>query len=75
MIKDLANRYTEVYAILKCLNDEDKNKIPVNVWKELEVKKNNSYEYQYIPGDEQYLDNYTIAILAMIYNNYLRKKR
>ena len=41
-------------------------------WEEIEKRKSNSYKYQYIPGDEQYLDDYTIAILNQIYFNYLK---
>ncbi len=72
MINNISDRFTEVYSILKCLDKKDREKIPLEVWKKLETKKSNSYKYQYIPGDEQYLDDYTIAILNQIYFNYLK---
>ena len=74
MINNISDRFTEVYSILKCLDEKDREKIPQKVLKEIENKKNNSYQYQYIPGDEQYLDDYTIAILNQIYFKYLKIK-
>lgn len=73
MINNISDRLTEVYSILKCLDKKDREKIPLKVWKEIEKRKSNSYKYQYIPGDEQYLDDYTIAILNQIYFNYFKK--
>ncbi len=72
MINNISDRFTEVYSILKCLDKKDREKIPLKVWKEIERRKSNSYKYYYIPGDEQYLDDYTIAILNQIYFNYLK---
>ncbi len=72
MINNISDRLAEVYSILKCLDEKDREKIPINVWKEIERRKSNLYKYQYIPGDEQYLDDYTIAILTRIYFNYLK---
>ena len=72
MINNISDRFTEVYSVLKCLDKKDREKSPLEVWKKLETKKSNSYKYQYIPGDEQYLDDYTIAILNQIYFNYLK---
>ncbi len=72
MINNISDRLTEVYSILKCLDKKDREKIPLKVWKAIEARKSNSYKYQYIPGDEQYLDSYTIAILNQIYFNYLK---
>ena len=72
MINNISDRFTEVYSILKCLDKKEREKIPLKVWKEIERRKSNSYKYQYIPGDEQYLDDYTIAILNQIYFNYLK---
>ena len=73
MINNISDRLTEVYSILKCLDKKDREKIPLKVWKEIEKRKSNNYEYKYIPGDEQYLDDYTIAILNKIYFNYFKK--
>lgn len=73
MINNISDRLTEVYSILKCLDKKDREKIPLKVWKEIEKRKSNSYKYQYISGDEQYLDDYTIAILNQIYFNYFKK--
>lgn len=72
MINNISDRFTEVYSILKCLDKKERKKIPLKVWKEIERRKSNSYKYYYIPGDEQYLDDYTIAILNQIYFNYLK---
>lgn len=74
MVDNISNRFTEVYSILKCLNEEERKKIPVEIWKEIEKRKNNKYDYSYIPGDEQYLNDYTIAILNQIYLKYLKLK-
>ena len=73
MIKNIADRFTEVYSILKCLNEKDKEKIPTTIWVEIEKRKSNTYEYSYVPGDEQYLSDYTIAILNQIYFKYLKE--
>lgn len=72
MINNISDRLTEVYSILKCLDKKDREKIPLKVWKKIEKRKSISYKYQYIPGDEEYLDDYTIAILNQIYFNYLK---
>lgn len=72
MINNISDRFTEVYSILKCLDKKYIEKIPLKVWKEIETKKSNSYKYKYVPGDEQYLDDYTIAILNQIYFKYLK---
>ena len=72
MIDNISNRYTELYSILTCLDEIDKAKIPSKVWKEIEKRKNNKYEYSYTPGDEKYLNDYTIAMLNEIYLNYFK---
>ncbi len=72
MINDISARLTEVYSILKCLDKKDREKIPLTVWNEIERRKSNTYSYSYIPGDEQYLDDDTIAILNQIYFHYLK---
>lgn len=72
MINNIADRFTEVYSILKCLDEKDREKIPIIIWKEIEKRKSDAYEYSYVPGDEQYLNDYTIAILNHIYFKYLK---
>ena len=72
MMNHISDRLTEVYSILKCLDQKDREKIPLPIWKEIERRKNNAYTYQYIPGDEQYLNDDTIAILNYIYFHYLK---
>ena len=72
MITDISASLTEVYSILKCLDKKDREKIPLTVWNEIEKRKNNTYNYSYVPGDEQYLDADTIAILNQIYFHYLK---
>ena len=72
MINDISDRFTEVFSILRCLDEKDREKIPPIIWQELEKRKNDACEYSYIPGDEQYLDDYTIAILNQIYFKYLK---
>lgn len=72
MINNIADRFTEVYSILKCLDEKDREKIPIIIWKEIEKRKSDTYEYSYVPGDEQYLSDYTIAILNQIYFKYLK---
>lgn len=72
MINKLCDRYSELYAILSCLDENNKAKIPLKVWNEIKNKKNNDYNYSYTPGDEQYLSEYTIAMLNEIYFNYFK---
>lgn len=74
MITNISDRLAEVYSILKCLDKKDREKIPLEVWQEIERRKSSSYKYNYIPGDEQYLDEYTISILNYIYFNYLKTR-
>lgn len=72
MIDQISNSFSEVFAILNCLSEEDKNKIPKSVWNKIINMKNNEYNYEYIPGDEEYLNEYTIAILIHIYFKYFK---
>lgn len=74
MNNKIANNFSEVYAILNCLSDNDKIRIPDNVWKEIKLRKNNKYVYEYVPGDEEYLSDDTIAILNYIYLQYFKVK-
>ena len=73
-VNNLSKIFTEVYAILNCLDEKEKDKIPTEVWREIEKRKSNIYEYSYIPGDEQYLNDYTISMLIQIYFKYLKIK-
>lgn len=72
MENDLSFRYSEVYAILNCFSEKEKRKIPLKLWNMLDKQRNINYNYFYVPGDEQYLSDDTIAILCNIYMRYLR---
>ncbi len=74
MIDNLSDRFTEVYSILKCLDKEYQEMIPLAVWDDIKSRMNFSYKYSYVPGDEQHLDDYTIALLNQIYFDYLKFK-
>jgi len=72
MINNISERFTEIYSILNCLDEKDRAKIPTKIWREIERRKSNTYQYSYVPGDEEYLDDYTIAMLNHIYFKYLK---
>ena len=74
MNNQMSNNFSEVYSILKCLGENDKIKIPDSIWKEIKLRKNNEYVYNYIPGDEEYLSDDTIAILNYLYLKYFKQK-
>lgn len=69
-----ANAYTEVYEILKCLNEEEYNKIPKELLEVIEENRNLYYEY--IVNEEQDLSKQpmlieTKALLLNIFRDYL----
>ena len=47
MITNISDRLAEVYSILKCLDKKDREKIPLEVWQEIERRKSSSYKYNY----------------------------
>ena len=68
------NAYTEVYTILQKLNEEEYNKIPPEVIKTIEAKRNEDYEYEL--DDELELKDQpmlpeTKAILFNLFRDYL----
>lgn len=68
------NAYTEVYTILKELNEEEYNKIPPEVIETIEANRNKEYEYEL--DDELELKDQpmlpeTKAILFNLFRDYL----
>lgn len=69
-----ANAYTEVYKILKCLKEEEYEKIPEEFIQVIEENRNLDYEYEV--NEEQDLSKQpmlieTRAILFNIFRDYL----
>ena len=68
------NAYTEVYEIIKQLDEEEYNKIPSEVIKAIEENRNTEYEFDLdedIELKEQELLPETKAILFNIFRDYL----
>ncbi len=68
------NAYTEVYTILQDLNEEEYNKIPLEVIET--IKENRNEEYEYFLDDELELKDQpmlleTKAILFNLFRDYL----
>lgn len=73
-MKDYSNAYTEVYTILKYLDEEELNKIPKEVYEAIEVNRN--IEYFFELNDEldlkkQVMLPETKAILFNLFRDYL----
>ncbi len=71
MIDNYPKAYKELYEILKNIPKEDLEKIPENVLKTIEEKKDDNYNFEF-SGDinNQNLLKETRALLATIYKNY-----
>ena len=74
MVVKYANAYTEVYKILKCLKEEEYEKIPEEFIQVIEENRNLDYEYEV--NEEQDLSKQpmlieTRAILLNIFRDYL----
>ena len=68
------NAYTEVYEIIKQLDEEEYNKIPSEVIKAIEENRNTEYEFEVdeeLELKEQELLPETKAILFNIFRDYL----
>lgn len=68
------NAYTEVYAILQDLDDEEYNKIPPEVIKAIEENRNLEYDFELdddLELKEQTLLPQTKAILFNLFRDYL----
>ena len=68
------NAYTEVYEIIKQLDEEEYNKIPSEVIKAIEENRNTEYEFDLdedIELKEQELLPETKAILFNLFRDYL----
>ena len=68
------NAYTEVYEIIKQLDEEEYNKIPSEVIKAIEENRNTEYEFELdeeLELKEQELLPETKAILFNIFRDYL----
>lgn len=68
------NAYTEVYTILQELNEEEYNKIPLEVIKTIEVNRNEDYEYELddeVELKDQPMLPETKAILFNLFRDYL----
>ena len=68
------NAYTEVYIILKDLNEEESNKIPSEVIKAIDENRNKEYIFEL--NDELELKEHTLlpetkAILFNLFRDYL----
>ena len=48
------NSYTEVYTILQDLNEEEYNKIPVEVIEAIKINRNEEYNYE-LDDEHHYL--------------------
>ena len=71
MIDNYPKAYKEVYEILKNIPKEDLEKIPENVFKTIEEKKDDNYNFEFSGDiDNQDLLKETRALLATIYKNY-----
>lgn len=71
MIDNYPKAYKEVYEILKNIPKEDLEKIPENVLKTIEEKKDDNYNFEFSGNIEnQELLKETRALLATIYKNY-----
>lgn len=71
MIDNYPKAYKEVYEILKNIPKKDLEKIPENVFKTIEEKKDDNYNFEFSGDiDNQVLLKETIALLATIYKNY-----
>ena len=65
--------YSEIYSILKVMNDDDVKKLPKKCLELIQNKKSNSYNPEYNlkqPLKEQNVKEETIAFLALLYLNY-----
>ena len=68
------NAYTEVYTILQELNEEEYNKIPLEVVEAIKVNRNEEYEYELddeLELKEQAMLPETKAILFNLFRDYL----
>ncbi len=68
------NAYTEVYTILQDLDDEEYNKIPLEVIKAIEENRNLEYDFELdddLELKEQILLPQTKAILFNLFRDYL----
>ena len=71
MIDNYPKAYKEIYEILKNIPKEDLEKIPENVLKTIEEKKDNNYNFEFSGDiDNQDLLKETRTLLATIYKNY-----
>ena len=65
--------YTEVYEILKCIPDEDYEKVPKEIIKHIEENMDKDYKYEIKSGkdfDNSVMLKDTENILAFIFKNY-----
>ena len=68
------NAYTEVYTILQELNEEEYNKIPIEVIEAIKLNRNEEYEYELddeLELKEQPMLPETKAILFNLFRDYL----
>lgn len=68
------NAYTEVYTILQELNEEEYNKIPLEIIEAIKVNRNEEYEYELdeeLELKEQQMLPQTKAILFNLFRDYL----
>lgn len=73
-MSNYSNAYTEVYTILKCLDEEELSKIPEETLTAIEENKNNEYFYELddeLELREQPMLPETKAILFNLFRDYL----
>lgn len=70
---EYANAYTEVLEILKCISEEDYNKIPNEKVKLFETNANKEYKFNYnsnLTLNEQNISKRAKAIIAILFRDY-----
>lgn len=73
-MKDYSNAYAEVYTILNYLDEEELNKIPLEVRQVIEEKRNKEYKYELneeLNLNEQQMLPETKALLFNLFRDYL----
>ena len=65
--------YSEVYAFLNIISEEDRNKVPKKLKEMIEEEREKEYTPSYtfeIPIEEQEISDEAIAMIALIHLNY-----
>ena len=73
-MRDLNKRLTEVEQVIKQLAQDERKKIPEEIYRYIEDNKDENYDFKYdvtLPLEEQRLHRDTIKILSYININFL----